>query len=337
MNTGSNPVGVAAASSGETNTKETTTEQNTSALARVWPKCDGREFPGKGAVVEVRNATGWEVREVRRRGSDKVGPLFRITGDDVLSQTVHRPTMFGVLWRWVDEDAALARLHECAEGLRAEKKAEVCAPFAAETKCEKCGDYKPCRCGAGLQDATALDDVRPEEVDPEKENEIAALAVLDAGLGAICATHGKNGLLELPIVRTCAGVPIYQGPAEACDTILGADVQGNRCSACAEWMRSHGQCDGCNGRLPGWQVTGHLCADHRAIRQAAIREQKAEAEQAEQPNDKRKPVAEVLDFAYEDFYAALWEMLAMESGLDRATVEACKRVRDDERAVRGRR
>jgi hypothetical protein len=164
-------------------------------------------------------------------------------------------------------------------------------------------------------------------------------------------THGKHGVPELPAVRpldvyakelagvefpakpgaaprTCRGVPIYQGPDEACDAILGAEVEGDRCVACAEWMRAHGRCDGCNGRLPGWQVTGELCADCRAVRQDEIREQ------AEQPNDKRKPVTEVMAVAYEEFYEALWEALAEDSDLDPRTVAACKMVRDDERRVR---
>jgi hypothetical protein len=184
--------------------------------------------------------------------------------------------------------------------------------------------------------------------------EAAMAMVLDAGIGAmrghlapafvpgatddLRVTHGKNGVPALPAVpdpvpgpRTCKGVPIYQTGQEACDTILGREVEGDRCTVCAEWMRVHGECDGCCGRLPGWKVTGKLCADCRAVRQAAIREE------AEQPNDKRRPLDVVLDEAYREFYEALWERIAEESDLDPRTVAVCKLVRDDERAVRGRR
>jgi len=147
------------------------------------------------------------------------------------------------------------------------------------------------------------------------------------------ATHGKNGVPALPAVgpRTCKGVPIYQCPEEACDAVLGREVEGNRCAACAEWMRVHGECDGCCGRLQGWQVTGKLCADCRAVRRAEIREE------AEQPNDKRKPFGEAIEVAYDEAYEAIWQILAEHSDLDPRTVAACKTVRDDERKVRGRR
>jgi hypothetical protein len=93
-----------------------------------------------------------------------------------------------------------------------------------------------------------------------------------------CEKHAVElGIMKLPGPRTCRGILIYQSPEESCDCVLGREVKGDRCAVCEEWMHVHGDCDGCMGRLPGWTVTGKLCADCRAVRQAAIRERMADA------------------------------------------------------------
>jgi hypothetical protein len=367
-------------------------------VARTWPKCDARDFPGKGAVVEVQTAEGWQRREVRRRGWDALGAFFRVVGEDAAAKQQYRPDLFGVLWRWVEEKAE-AVSHQAGAGDSVDAAAGVSAGFPdtvgeavevsnfvegkrdgwQKTKVSSVGGdddgkavfftaeatgpvpyYKSSEgvhwrwpeAPQGLQDATALDDVRPEAeaVDPELEKELAAALVFDAGLAALRTTHGKSGIPELPALaapRTCKGIPIFQGPAEACDAILGPEVQGDRCVACAEWMRVRGECDGCNVRVPGWTVTGKLCAECKDT----LRTNKARGERvaeamlsrfeegatAEQPNDGRKLAAEIIDDCYEDFYGALWETMLCDAELDRRTAEVCKRLRDDERLVRGRR
>jgi hypothetical protein len=98
------------------------------------------------------------------------------------------------------------------------------------------------------------------------------------GGAGFCGSHAVElGIMKLPGPRTCRGIPIYQSPEESCDCVLGREVKSDRCAVCEEWMRVHGECDGCVGRLPGWTVTGKLCADCRAVRQAAIRERMADA------------------------------------------------------------
>lgn len=58
---------------------------------------------------------------------------------------------------------------------------------------------------------------------------------------------------------------------------------------------------------------------------------------AEQPNDRKRPLPEIIDAIHEEFYEAWWQGLAEHPDLDPRTVAVCKRARDDERLVRGRR
>jgi hypothetical protein len=367
METGSNPAALDAATTQNSEGKPATTERATSAVAHRWPTVGGREFPGKGASVEVDGADGWQVRAVgRRRIGKDGGAQFRVTGTDVTAKNlVFTEATFGRWWRWKAEvvpEAAGCAHHGCT--LMANRNGFCCAHHdeGAIRGSEPSGVCPGCGKASSSYD-------HDSGLCFSCEGERRVRNGIGQSIDLLKATHGKGGIPELPAIgalpafaeqfigpevygplskkpqfipnepgypagpRLCKGVPIYQGPESACDTILGREVKGDRCSSCAEWMASHGDCDGCNGRLPGWQVTGKLCADCCAVRRATLRER----EGAEQPNDGRwrtQPFAEMLGAHYGELYDALWEILAEQSDLDPKTVAACKMVRDDERKVR---
>jgi len=106
-----------------------------------------------------------------------------------------------------------------------------------------------------------------------------ACACLDCTAAKVAgAAEGAKRAAELELAagpRTCIGIP-GDPPDVACDTVLGSDQIGNRCSVCERWMHVHGRCDGCmSPRVPGWTVTGEICSDCRAQRLAEIDERES--------------------------------------------------------------
>jgi hypothetical protein len=220
--------------------------------------------------------------------------------------------------------------------------AKVVPAYSATEKCGGCGDYIPCgaKCGkthgkGGLSPLPVVDSERfgaheggDYEADPIPEDAITCGAcgeVLKA-LGPCPSCHGIPEEEEQPndgappsppVARICKGIPIAQGPDEACTCALGPEVRGDRCAMCAEWMRTCGECDGCNGHLPGWNVTGKLCADCRDLRLA----------------QRKRFGADDFKTILSDATEAAWQSLADCEDLDPKTVAVCKRLRDSERGL----
>jgi hypothetical protein len=84
-------------------------------------------------------------------------------------------------------------------------------------------------------------------------------------------------------------------------------------------MQRCGECDGCCGHLPGWQVTGYLCRACRDLRLATRQRHENLAAR----------VRAILGDVTED----AWQALAESPDLDPVTVGVCKRLRDMERGL----
>jgi hypothetical protein len=157
-------------------------------------------------------------------------------------------------------------------------------------------------------------------------------------LGERCFTCNERSRL---VVRKCVD----------CEAVLGKEVAGPRCSVCAEAEARKCAAKGCREVASGG---GIFCSAHEleaASRGAAltcdnlpaIREDDEMPEEAEQPNDgrpasltggstgKRPEWSAHFERAYLEFAESLWDLLADDPSLDRATVEACKALRNDER------
>jgi len=222
-------------------------------------------------------------------------------------------------------------------------------PWSASTRCEGCGDYAPCGkthgkngvpplpaipevckvcgdTGRVFDELTLSVDACPRGCRPTGEKsgnhevEAKGLRCQETGCDAFaisprgwCRRHDRpvEGKVE---VRRCKGIPVTQDPGEACECVLGPEVKGDRCAICEGWMIRCGECDGCNGHLPGWNVTGKLCSDCRALRQHHI------ANPWEYLEVERHRVAR-------DFEDA-WTALAARSDVDAETFAACKALRD---------
>lgn len=181
------------------------------------------------------------------------------------------------------------------DGLRQTHGKNGVPPLSAISRCEKHGEYLPCGMCASAPCACGKD----ERCD---------------------ACYVERGPLP---PRVCRGIPIAQGPEDACTCALGPEVQGDRCAPCAEWMRLCGQCDGCNGHLPGWTVTGILCGDCRDLRLATSKRTPA----------MNAPLLKRIDDLIREGLEKAWEGLADCEDLDPRTVAACKRLRDLERGL----
>lgn len=88
---------------------------------------------------------------------------------------------------------------------------------------------------------------------------------------------------------------------------------------CADWVQRCGRCDGCCGHLPGWTVTGYLCADCRELRLVT--------------RQRPKTLAERVQVILAEATEQAWQALAESPGLDPMTVAVCKRLRDMERGL----
>lgn len=162
--------------------------------------------------------------------------------------------------------------------------------YSATTRCEGCGDYKPCACTHGKNGVPPLETIPEEEEQPSDKQPPSP-----------------------PLARWCIGVPPYQGPGEACNAVLGPEVVGDRCAVCAVWMGACGECDGCNASVPGWKVTGKLCGDCKRLRRCYV--------------DAWAVLAKRRSETSQSFEIA-WRELSERSDVDLVTVTACKQLRD---------
>lgn len=183
-----------------------------------------------------------------------------------------------------------------------------------------------------------------------------------------CKVCGDFIPCDCGTVRVCKGIPIAQGPDEACTCVLGPGLE--RCVVCADWMQRCGECDGCNGHLPGWQVTGQLCGDCRELRlvtkrrpeDLAARIRAILGDGAKQvlcdgchghipgwevtgelcgdcrrlrlaTRQRPENLAERIRVILGDATEQAWQALAESPSLDPVTVGVCKRLRDMERGL----
>jgi hypothetical protein len=261
---------------------------------RVWPSFEGVCFEHGMELDKAPRSVAKELPKLPKAGDVievLVQPMVMVSDlpgcwitHTVSSTEVFCQALEGVGWRWPIEDADIPE----EEG----ESGDVVPYRGIGIRCGACGvrsmpdaEKKNCACRLGL-------DIPEEEEQPNDKQPPSP---------------------PLP-VRYCIGIPTCQGPGEACDTVLGLDTVGDRCAVCAQWMRVYGECDGCNGHLPGWDCTGHLCPSCKEMRGAILR--------------KCVPT-DVLQVAME----AAWQALSEDASLDPRTVAVCKRLRDLERGV----
>ena len=126
-----------------------------------------------------------------------------------------------------------------------------------------------------------------------------------------------------------------QGPADACDVVLGPEVKVDRCAVCQGWVDLHAHCDVCMRGVAGFMASGQLCIDHK-------REAEALVASTVRPENKIPGHPEIVD-ALQSLCDAkrlrgvamrraeeAWERLSERSDLDPVTVALCKQLRDAE-------
>jgi hypothetical protein len=137
-----------------------------------------------------------------------------------------------------------------------------------------------------------------------------------------------------PVLRLCKGIPTQQGPADACDCVLGAEVTGDRCAICQGWMDLHSHCDVCMRGVKGFAASGQLCIEHRREGEKLLSHAGGENKIPGHPEiaaalqwlcDAKRTRDVAMRRAEE-----AWERLADRSDLDPVTVALCKQLRDAE-------
>lgn len=314
---GSIPGGGSEENQAITGTSPSTTEQCSVEIAKVMPpQCDAGVLPRSGDRVEVwREGLGMfqGASVVTDCVSHSEGDLCIVDGFGVLfgdGPEVETVVPFGGDWRWPVGGSD-------AGDLKVVQEVVV---------------HQRLRRTAG-RNGTPEPEAIPEEAEQpnDKQPYSATTTCRVCGNFTPCACGPAT-------VRICKGIPIAQGPDEACTCVLGPGLE--RCVVCAEWMQRCGQCDGCCGHLPGWTVTGYLCKECRDLRFVTRQRREGLADRVRAILDDAegkawravaKDQAQRAEAILADATEKAWQALAESPDLDPLTVGVCKRLRDMER------
>jgi len=117
-------------------------------------------------------------------------------------------------------------------------------------------------------------------------------------------------------VRTCIGIPEAVGDAK-CHTVLGADVEGDRCSVCRAAVEAAAVEAAATPRLTDLLCARWGCGEARA--------------ESSRYCAHHKRISETVAYvALDQAFEAAWQALAESSHLDPQTVAVCKALRDRE-------